>query len=293
MINYSIIIPHKNIPELLQRCLDSIPEREDIQIVIVDDNSDPDKVDFNAFPGLNRKNTEVYFTKEGKGAGYARNVGLRYAKGKWLLFADADDFFMPCFNRVLDIYKNDESDVIYFHSTSVDSDTMQSCNRNAGVETILSKIIRTGNWDIAIVICPPWAKFIKRDIVNRYNIKFQEIQYSNDLYFSMLLAIIKATKSISDYAFYCVTRRDGSITKSNTPISSQVKCHAVFDADCHLKSIGKKQYFYYHTVYWWLKNYRANKTICIPIYKIYRQYGVFYLAKAILKLIYTNIHKKE
>ena len=39
MINYSIIIPHKNIPNLLQRCLDSIPNREDVQIIVVDDNS--------------------------------------------------------------------------------------------------------------------------------------------------------------------------------------------------------------------------------------------------------------
>ncbi|KAA6318757.1 hypothetical protein EZS27_031273 [termite gut metagenome] len=27
-INYSIIIPHKNIPDLLRRCLNSIPRRE-------------------------------------------------------------------------------------------------------------------------------------------------------------------------------------------------------------------------------------------------------------------------
>ena len=46
MINYSIIIPHKNIPNLLQRCLDSIPNREDVQIIVVDDNSDPNIVDF-------------------------------------------------------------------------------------------------------------------------------------------------------------------------------------------------------------------------------------------------------
>ena len=53
MINYSIIIPHKNIPNLLQRCLDSIPNREDVQIIVVDDNSDPNIVDFDKFPGLN------------------------------------------------------------------------------------------------------------------------------------------------------------------------------------------------------------------------------------------------
>ena len=66
---------HKNIPNLLQRCLDSIPNREDVQIIVVDDNSDPNIVDFDKFPGLNRSNVEVIFTKEGKGAGYARNTG--------------------------------------------------------------------------------------------------------------------------------------------------------------------------------------------------------------------------
>ena len=85
-INYSFIIPHRNVPHLLQRCIDSIPKRDDIQIIIVDDNSDPKIVNFECFPGLNEKCVEVYFTKEGKGAGYARNIGLTYAKGKWFLF---------------------------------------------------------------------------------------------------------------------------------------------------------------------------------------------------------------
>ena len=87
-INFSIIIPHRNIHTLLQRCIDSIPARDDVQIIIVDDNSDPNIVDFDNFPGKNNPQVEIYLTKEGKGAGYARNVGLDHAKGKWLLFAD-------------------------------------------------------------------------------------------------------------------------------------------------------------------------------------------------------------
>ena len=38
MVLYSIIIPTKNIPNLLHRCLNSIPTREDIQVIVVDDN---------------------------------------------------------------------------------------------------------------------------------------------------------------------------------------------------------------------------------------------------------------
>lgn len=105
-INYSFIIPHRNVPHLLQRCIDSIPKRDDIQIIIVDDNSDPKIVNFECFPGLNEKCVEVYFTKEGKGAGYARNIGLTYAKGKWFLFPDADDHYTTDLMNVLDKYVN-------------------------------------------------------------------------------------------------------------------------------------------------------------------------------------------
>lgn len=37
--NYSFIIPHHNSPDLLNRYLKSIPQREDIEIIVVDDNS--------------------------------------------------------------------------------------------------------------------------------------------------------------------------------------------------------------------------------------------------------------
>ena len=53
--NYSFIIPHKNCPDLLQRCVDSIPERDDVQVIVVDDNSDNEKK-----PALKeRKNLQV------------------------------------------------------------------------------------------------------------------------------------------------------------------------------------------------------------------------------------------
>ena len=36
---FCIIIPHYDIPVLLMRCLKSIPVTEDIQVIVVDDNS--------------------------------------------------------------------------------------------------------------------------------------------------------------------------------------------------------------------------------------------------------------
>ena len=91
---FSVIIPHHEIPALLQRCLDSIPDVPEVQVIVVDDNSSEQKVDFEQFPGLGRKYTQCIFDKEGGGAGHARNIGMKHADGKWLVFADADDFFI-------------------------------------------------------------------------------------------------------------------------------------------------------------------------------------------------------
>ena len=44
-MNYTIIIPHKNTPDLLQKCLGSIPERDDAEVIVIDDDSDKDIVD--------------------------------------------------------------------------------------------------------------------------------------------------------------------------------------------------------------------------------------------------------
>lgn len=167
-INYSIIIPHNNIPQLLKRCLDSIPRREDIQIIVVDDNSDINKVDFDSFPGLDDPYVEVIFTKEGRGAGYARNVGLRHAKGKWLLFADADDFYNDGFLSVLDCYRDGSFDIIYFGASSVDSETLVYSDRSVVLNQIIDGCDISNVYSVDFVKYTnwvPWNKMFKHDFV--------------------------------------------------------------------------------------------------------------------------------
>ncbi|MDD2494938.1 MAG: glycosyltransferase family 2 protein [Tissierellia bacterium] len=218
-INYSVIIPHKNIPDLLERCLQSIPIREDIQVIVVDDNSDPDKVNFLEFPGLNRKNTEVYFTKEGKGAGYARNVGLTKAKGKWLIFSDADDYFNECFNDLLDKYLNIEVDLVIFQTNSIDAVTLDQIeSRGKSYNKWIKKSFNYGEIleELRYKLHPPWGKFVSRKLVALYKIKFDEVYSSNDVMFSVLTGHY-AEKILIDLNYlYCSTVRNGSLEYSRS-----------------------------------------------------------------------------
>lgn len=101
-INYSIIIPHKNSTVLLERCLKSIPCRKDVQVIVVDDNSE-NQEELNAVVG-GFSQVELILT-QGGGAGHARNEGLKYIRGKWVLFADADDFYNKNAFSILDFQR--------------------------------------------------------------------------------------------------------------------------------------------------------------------------------------------
>ena len=176
MFNYSVIIPHKNVPHLLSRCLLSIPVRDDIEIIVVDDNSSKDFVDFDNFPGQNDKNVICLFPKDGKGAGYARNLGLQHAKGKWIMFADADDFFEESAFDAFDKYKDSQADVIMFKVTSRYSDDL---NKNGGREYYNPYIDAYINDEIDAVhlllkSVSPWAKIVMRDFLAYFNMSFEQ-----------------------------------------------------------------------------------------------------------------------
>ena len=226
-INYSIIVPHHNIPNLLERCLVSIPRRNDIQIIVVDDNSSPEIVNFDNFPGLNDPYVEVYLTKEGKGAGYARNVGLQHARGKWILFADADDFFVENAFVILEEYMNSKADLILFKADSVNSDTLQPAYRNVRTNDFIDKYFegKMSDKDVAIYYNVPWCKQIKREYIEKYNLKFDEIFVSNDVMFATKVACNTNKIEISFKSIYCNTFRVGSLWSSQNNMDIRIRTY--------------------------------------------------------------------
>ena len=126
---YSVVIPHKNRFDLLSKLLSSIPRRDDIEILIVDDasNSDVQKkldklVSNNSYLKLFRNETH-----RSKGAGWARNVGINQANGKYLIFADSDDMFTIDAFKIFDqAISHGFNDLIFFKASAVDIEGRES-----------------------------------------------------------------------------------------------------------------------------------------------------------------------
>ena len=212
---YSFVIPHHNTPDLLQRLIDTIPQREDIEIIVVDDNSDEDKKASVKRPDVKT----IFIDKEHtKGAGRARNVGMEAATGKWLLFADADDFYKPGFIDVLDEYKDDDIEILYFNMDSVDSVTFEPRNRARVVQKIVGDY--DGSWEkgeeVKYLSFGPWRKMLSNSFINKYGFRYEEISRGNDGFFNLQTAYFVKRFKVDKRMLYTNTYRVGSIVHSKT-----------------------------------------------------------------------------
>lgn len=216
-LTYSIIIPHKNIPNLLKRCLDSVPQRDDTEIIVVDDNSDQEIVDFEKFPGLDRGDVHVVFDKVGGGGGHARNVGLSHAKGKWVMFVDADDFFNYCINDVLDEYKESASDVIFFKANSVDSYTYEPRKRSVHLNQMIDDYKNNptiASDELRYSFGEPWCRLIRHSLIEKHNLCFEETSIHNDTAFAYRLGHVAENIAVDSRYIYTLTYRSNSVSVS-------------------------------------------------------------------------------
>lgn len=212
-ITYSFIIPHHNTPELLQRLIDSIPQRGDIEIIVVDDNSDDDKK-----ANITRSDVKTIFInkEQTKGAGRARNIGMAEASGKWLLFADSDDLYKPDFLNILDEYKDDDIEILFFNVESADCETLLPgrVDRTCIEQNVINNYDGSDSSRFDVLYCRwgPWRKMLRLQYIRKYNFFYEEVPNGNDVLFSFQTSFFAKKWKVDKRKIYVLTYRQGSIT---------------------------------------------------------------------------------
>lgn len=219
MLNFSIIIPHHNIPKLLKRCLASIPQRDDLEVIVVDDNSDPQIVDFDNFPGKERADVTILHNEGKKWAGTARNRGIEAASGRWLIFADADDFFNFCLSDMLDKYAESDADIVFFKANSLDGETYCTSSKTERRVRHINKYFKKylagdkmGETLLRYAWGEPWAKMYRREMVESHGIRFDETPIHEDTIFTYTAGYFAQKIEADPHCIYCVTYRPGSLS---------------------------------------------------------------------------------
>ncbi len=218
MNNYqvSIIVPHYNTPDLLLRLIHSIPIRDDVEVIIVDDNS---TVGLDELLLQLKKFTNIKFYKNDsgvKGAGASRNIGVKYATGRWILFADADDFFTEGLYEKISVYLQSDYDIVYFPPTSRDEKTKEPTSRHRLYEKLVNQFYEDPSQKHATEMkygfCVPWSKLYKRELFEKNKLCFDEIMVSNDIMCMTKCAFYCRKITASNESIYCITRSEGTLT---------------------------------------------------------------------------------
>jgi glycosyltransferase involved in cell wall biosynthesis len=215
MTNYSIVIPHYNLPALLRRCLGSIPQRDDIQVIVVDDGSSEESKSALKEIGNDFPNVQIVY-QENLGGGAARNKGLAEAKGKFVMFADADDYFCEKFIELVDRYATQDNDIVYFNANFVDADTGKPAKQKNHVDEIIKlykKNPAKGETPLRYYFGEPWCKMVRRSIIEDNGIRFEQTKIHNDTRFSYLVGYFAKNMAVCEEPIYNYIVRQGSVSK--------------------------------------------------------------------------------
>lgn len=228
----SVIIPVYNVEKYIQKCLDSIINQTytNTEIICIDDGSTDNSLEI-----LNNyaKNDDrfVIITQKNQGQGVARNNAIKIAKGEYIICVDSDDWIeSDSLEKLYNFAAEKNADVVRFDYKLIYEnakntqevlfddeikkdygfaiENKEAYNYKMFMGKKLGVMRRLG-----LATC---NYFIKRDFINRFDIKFAPSRLGEDHLFA--LGILFCAKEIYylKETFYCYRMREGSAIHSKT-----------------------------------------------------------------------------
>lgn len=194
MSKVSIIIPVYNVEKYLSQCLDSVINQtyKDIEIICVDDGSTDNSLKIlKEYAQKDSRICIICKQNEGLGAASARNMGLDMAKGKYVSILDSDDFFeRDMIEKAVSRAENTDADIVVFDGYDFDHKIGKCIRTNK----LLNQNVIPDKEVFSYLDCPDkiyqlsqgmaWNKLYRRDFLEKHNLRFQRIKYTDDAYFT-------------------------------------------------------------------------------------------------------------
>lgn len=241
----SIIVPVYNVENIINNCLNNLLNQtySNIEIILVDDGSKDDSLIMCKKRAKEDKRVKVYSKKNG-GPSSARNLGLKKAKGDYLIFVDSDDYLHQ---NAIELMVNSikDNDVLICNYNYLIGDNIKA-NKNFVMDKFdfIEFVTFNDCWE-------PWGKLFKTEVIKK---KFNEKYYiAEDLLFWF-----ENSKNIKKYNFINIPIYDyyinpNSLMHGNNNLEKLFSSLDLFD--CILQESNSKivkdkiKYMYFCTVY--------------------------------------------
>lgn len=232
----SVIVPVYNVEDYVKRMIESLllQDYDSFEIIMVDDGS----------TDRSGKIIDDFALKDGRiraihgrnhGVSFARNQGLHIAKGKYILFVDADDYvesdYISSMVMLIEKYGTDVAiSTDHFEQKKTKVEIQEPpCDRILDNETVICDIY------LNKIYMAVWNKIYRTDFLKKYKIEFDEtIWYAEGMLFN--IRCLSKTKSVA------ITNRKTYHYVSN-PESAMRKGFSVRNQECALRSLEFQKSF--------------------------------------------------
>lgn len=184
-------MPCYNMEDLIIRALDSIPVRDDVEVILIDDCSTDNTVKLiTDYLKTTKLNIRFVQHEENTGVSILINEAMEMVTGEYIYQLDSDDYlYTDEFNKVLDYL---DKDVVYIKARMNDGTLMSPSESNHNY-------------------CASWFKFIRKDFMGDFKRPINI--YGGD--YEQYMELLKRPHSFkyTDYVVYHYNHpREGSIT---------------------------------------------------------------------------------
>lgn len=171
----SIIVPAYNASEYIDLCLKCLIKQSysNYEIIVIDDGSTDETSKICDCFAKKNNNIKVFHTRN-NGAGEARNIGLSHANGDYICFVDADDMVESNYieGLVNGIIDNDLSICSYDKKLGRLNNSDNLIIENIDQITTFRRMFASDG-EKKLCYGYLWNKLFRKDIIEKYNIKFQ------------------------------------------------------------------------------------------------------------------------
>lgn len=248
----SIIIPIYNVENYIRKCLESVINQtyKNIEIIIVNDGTEDNSMHI-VEEYLQDKRIKIINKKNG-GLSSARNKGLEYAIGDYILFVDSDDWLELNMIENLIINIQDE-DIIIFKYYYFDHQKNLIIKNNLKTYYELPEKIKGTEFLYHELPYSCWSKLYKKDFLKKNNFKFLEILYEDTFWNLETLCLASNVKFLDKFYYYYRINRENSIMQ----ITKEIKNKNYIDE--HFIAYQRKSYIeIYKNIEKFIKNNKKN-----------------------------------
>ncbi len=207
----SIIVPIYNSEKYLFKTISSIINQTllNIEIICIDDCSTDNSLNIiKNFAKIDNR-IKNFSNEKNSGVSFTRNVGLKKAKGNFVMFIDSDDIVKNdfCEQMYKHIINNKSNLVICDAETILDSgfnSKTREVNLNRNYATLTSHML--------------WNKIFRKDLIDKYKLVFPtDIKGGEDVYFTICYKSICDNKvDILNKKLYCYLIRENSLMSTSS-----------------------------------------------------------------------------